>query len=805
MCNVTPCIDNQGQPHGADAWRGRRGRLRDTLFTGLLLVAALAAVFPDTFFRGEVIGPGDVLYDIPPWDRHQPPGHTRGEFRLHADVVTFFSQTYSAVQKSLREGTMPTWNPYEFGGMPLLANYQSSVFYPPRLLLYALDLPWAITAFVLIKLWLCGMSAWVCGLGLRLRPQAARFFSLAWMLSGYCLLWCNWPLTDVAAWMPVLFLGVDLILRGRVKSGFATGTVGAVLLLLAGHPETAFFFSLGLGLYFLFRLVWEMRTGGAVLRPVLVCSAMWAAALLVCSAQLFPFFEYLANSASIAERAEKWAMAYPVTAAATLWAPRFFGTWPQNNFWGEHNSHLYSMLYAGIAVWVLLMLLPAVLRAPAGGAGPETALHRRRAACLIAASFVCMLLAFDAPTIGAINGLPLFSSMITCYHAVFALFSLALLAAIALDGWVAAPRRPRDFIWLPLLVLAVAALLIGIYRFNHTILRAQHYDGHVFGQILRAGLFAGLSAAVLAVQTVRRSPRLVPALLTAVLAVDLIQAQQGLNPTLPRDQFFPETELVQELQGLGRPCRIGISEGGIIAGPMAVFGVEDWVAYDGLYPARMWNFQRDLGTEFWRNMEPAAAIAYYLNDPKYPPIMPAEKRAAMECVAVRDGIEVLRNPASLPRARFVANVEIIPDRAAMVARMKAPGFDPARIALLEKAPGTPLPPAAETPPGTAEVTGYHNNRVDVRYETGAPSVLVLADAWYPDWKCRINETPAEVFPVYGVFRGVIVPAGTGTVEFFYDPASLRRGMALSWAALLACGVWGVWALRRERARAAVTL
>ena len=768
--------------------------LRDTVLMALLLVVALGVVFPGTFLRGEVIGPADVLYDVPPWDRNPPPGHKRAEFRLQADVVTFFTPLYSSIQRSLKEGSLPTCNPYQFAGLPMMANYQSSVFYPLRLLLLVLDLPWAMTAFVLIKLWLCGMTAWACGRGMGFRSPVACFFSLAWMLSGYCLLWANWPLTDVACWMPVLFLGVDLILRGRETAGLAVATPGATLLLLAGHPETAFAFALGLGMYFLFRILWALRFREPVVRPVALCCIVWVLALLACAVQIAPFIEYLVNSATFGGRANA-AYFYPITAAAALWAPRFFGTWTEWNFWGDLNSHLYSMLYVGAALWIAVMLLPAVLKAGRNGENPDLSLNRRRVVCLVGALCVCLLLAFNAPTIGAINNLPVLSSMILCYHAAFAVFALNVLAAIGLNGWIAARRRLRDFAWIVPPVLVVAAVLVGLYQFNYPLLRAQHQDAYVLRQVLRAALFAALSIAVLGIQALRPAPRLVPLLLAAVAAADLINAQYGLNPTLPREQFFPKTALIQELQKLGHPCRIGVSEGGIIAGPMAVFGIEDWVAYDGLYPARMWNFQRGLGADFWVNMEPAAAIAYYLNDPKFPPIMPKDKLAGMEYVSTQDGIDIYRNPASLPRARFVANVEVIPDFDTMLARMKTPGFSPAKTALLEKAPAAPLPPAADAPPGEAQVTHFGSSRVTVEYDSRAPGLLVLADAWDAGWKCRVNGVSAKVFPVYHVFRGVIVPAGKGTVEFVYDPLSLRLGMTISAATLLVWGLWGAWRLR----------
>ena len=36
------------------------------------------------------------------------------------------------VAKILSQGILPLWNPYEFGGMPLMATTYPGVFYPPN-------------------------------------------------------------------------------------------------------------------------------------------------------------------------------------------------------------------------------------------------------------------------------------------------------------------------------------------------------------------------------------------------------------------------------------------------------------------------------------------------------------------------------------------------------------------------------------------------------------------------------------------------------------------------------------------------
>jgi hypothetical protein len=56
-------------------------------------------------------------------------------------LLQFYPWRYFALE-SIRSGYLPLWNPYVGNGAPLVANYQSALFYPPNwlLLIVPLDL-----------------------------------------------------------------------------------------------------------------------------------------------------------------------------------------------------------------------------------------------------------------------------------------------------------------------------------------------------------------------------------------------------------------------------------------------------------------------------------------------------------------------------------------------------------------------------------------------------------------------------------------------------------------------------------------
>ncbi|MCC6486529.1 MAG: YfhO family protein [Candidatus Hydrogenedentes bacterium] len=752
-----------------------------------LLALILAAVFPTVVFQGGLISSADILFQSPPWDLHEPERFKLPQNRLAVDPVIAFRPDYLLTREAVSSGEWPLWNPLEYAGVPLLANAQSAVFNPYHLLLLWCDVDLAITLFVLIKLWLCGMTAFIAARILMLTPHAARFLSIAWMLGSYNFIWSLWPLTDVSAWLPVAVVGLELLLQGAYRRGFFALALGATLMNLAGHPETAFTMCAGAGLYFLLRLFTDRGTRGARLKRLGVAIAASLLASTVCMVQWLPLAEYIAHSYTVEDRAASYKLEFmPASGIASLWVPRIFGTLAEETFWchsrTDTNSNILSTQYLGMAVWLGLALLfsTGVLRRG----------HPRRGqvACLLAASAIGLLLAYEFPALAFVHQLPLFSTLRRVYHVCFAVFALPLAATIGLQEWFSRPQRVSSLLR-PALVLALiaASVIAFVLWWFGGIMNLKGMTGYVLFQV-RCAVLATLCASLpLALSTRWYKPGLCWALLTLCLGLDHLFACRGLVPVMQRKYVYPETQLTQYFKEQPAPCRIGAAEGGLAGGVLTNYGVAEWLGYDGLYPARVIRFQKELGTKFWDAMEPACSLAFYLNNPKYPPVFPLEERlasGALELTDTRDGIEIYRNINVYPRAFLAGQLEVVAGPDELWKRMRDPGFVPRRVALAETPTATPVPSSHLDPPGTASIAAYTSTRVAVNVSAKESAVLVLADAFYPGWKARLNGTDVELFPVYHAFRGVIVPAGESRVEFSYEPLSFRIGLALSILALL---------------------
>ena len=86
--------------------------------------------------------------------------------------------------------------------------------------------------------------------------------------------------------------------------------------------------------------------------------------------------------------------------------------------------------------------------------------------------------------------------------------------------------------------------------------------------------------------------------------------------------------------------------------------------------------------------------------------------------------------------------------------------------------------------GAVEVLQETPQRMVLKAHADHPSLLIVADCYYPGWGAKVDGRAAPVERVHGSFRAVEVPAGTHGVELAYAPSPFRWGVAGTLAGLL---------------------
>jgi hypothetical protein len=138
---------------------------------------------------------------------------------------------------------------------------------------------------------------------------------------------------------------------------------------------------------------------------------------------------------------------------------------------------------------------------------------------------------------------------------------------------------------------------------------------------------------------------------------------------------------------------------------------------------------------------------------------------------------VMENRSALPRVFVPQRVEVVADDDERLRKLALAEFDPRKVAYVE----TPvdLPPDCR---GTVEIVDEIPERIVVAARMETRGFLVLADLWDKGWQACLNGRPVPILRANHALRGVVLPAGSATVEFRYKSATVTRAFRLAGAA-----------------------
>ncbi len=221
----------------------------------------------------------------------------QGDF--NGQFVAFAGYQYAR----LTAGEIPLWNPYNNGGLPFLADTQSAVFYPPRLLTIALSHAAGGWTYHALEL---EMTLHVLAYTLLLYAFVRRLTGsplggmVAALIGGYGGFMTGYPplqlaLLEASIWLPLALIGIHEAGRSaRPPLGWLLVTgIALGLSWLAGHPQTSFFLTYLLIAYWGYQVYarrwrWTWWIAGCALFGVIAGG--------LAAVQLIPGVEYLAHT-----------------------------------------------------------------------------------------------------------------------------------------------------------------------------------------------------------------------------------------------------------------------------------------------------------------------------------------------------------------------------------------------------------------------------------------------------------------------------------------------------------------------------
>jgi len=125
-----------------------------TLLLILLILVIFAFFFNSFLIKGKLPIPSDTIIGLyhpfrDLYAKEYPRGIPFKNFLITDPVRQQYPWRELAISLE-KKGELPLWNPYNMGGYPLLANFQSAAFYPLNILFFVLpfNISWGLLIFL---------------------------------------------------------------------------------------------------------------------------------------------------------------------------------------------------------------------------------------------------------------------------------------------------------------------------------------------------------------------------------------------------------------------------------------------------------------------------------------------------------------------------------------------------------------------------------------------------------------------------------------------------------------------------------
>ena len=162
---------------------------------------------------------------------------------------------------------------------------------------------------------------------------------------------------------------------------------------------------------------------------------------------------------------------------------------------------------------------------------------------------------------------------------------------------------------------------------------------------------------------------------------------------------------------------------------------------------------------------------------------------------------------SLPRASIFYSADLVQSDNAALNRLQDPSLDIWRKVVVVSASTRDeataralqqLSAQANVPAQPASIMSYDSQRVVIHAALQQPGIVMLTDSNYPGWNAYLDGHRVPILSANYLFRGVLAPAGSHTVEFRYEPKSYVYGGIISLFSLLLLSAWALGSSTRAR-------
>lgn len=763
------------------------------------------------------IMPGGAYGDVSPprkFYRTPDPGAPAWQYEPSTKIIQ---------NQYLNEKNAPLWNPFSAYGTPLTADMISQPFYPLTFLLSLCLTIQTYDLFIIFRLFLAGIFTYLF-LRLFINTIPSLFASIAFMFTGYFIIYLNMQHLSVEILLPAVFYFFEILLRNNDSKRLACSSIIIFLIIAGGMPESAFLI-LSFGyLYYFFRVFTDLSLRPKKLIHIKNFILMNILGFTLSALFLLPFLEFMKYSFDMHQPSNRDVVAgikhdTGFKSFLIYLIPMIFG--------GVYNS-VFKDQIGIIGYWGVLPFLFAVLSVIAYFRLKRDQFFNTTNLLVIFFSLSATLMVmkrFGFYLINWIGYLPL-SNMINYpkYQEPLLGFAVAVLAGIGFSVLSEEKLKQRHFISA---VAVTAGIIFGLFAcWLPVITQIQRHKIFILLNITSALFLIVFATAFYLIG--RRSVKFrswLPYIFIFVLSGELfcnfiLPSFYAINK-LPDKSFDPYK---------GAPYIDFLKENN--HGHYRVFGRENvlypnWSGVFGLYDIRQLNamnvkkymsfissflteesgdkkFGATLPDRFTggekdyyfetlaeRRLLQLSSVKYVLSISSYdsqsknqdePGPTPGFLRKVYD-----DEVKIHEVPDILPRASVFYQAELVEQDDRILSRLKDPSFNPKLSILVSSAT------LSDTEKNfisrinnfdfknidAAETSSFESQKVEIKADLSQPGILMLNDTCYPGWKAYVDGREAKILNVNYLFRGVLLEEGQHTVEFRYEPASFRLGLLTS--------------------------
>ncbi|HEX8965079.1 MAG TPA: YfhO family protein [Patescibacteria group bacterium] len=780
----------------------------------ILFFIVTCIFFYKTVLHGFIPFPGDLLINTyNPWRAYSYLGYNPGSFPTKAQYFDVLRQMYpwkTFALSQIRDGQFPLWNPYNFSGTPLFANFQSAILYP--LNIFYIFLPQFIgwTILVFLQPFLALIFTYFYAKKIKLGNISSFFAAISYAFSSFFVVWLEYnTVGQVILWLPLALLAVENLLERRSATWISVFIFSLVASLLAGHPQIFAYLLLSIVTYIVFR-VFSLHKIKKI-SEFAFFFLLIAISVGICAMQLLPGLELISQSA----RSSHDYLFFTSKILIQPWQfimmfiPDFFGNPAVRTYW---LSDTYIGDFATIGILPLLFVFLAFSK------WREKLVRFYFLFALFILFFVSanpitdFFYKFQIPFIS--SSAPTLAMFLFC-------FSLSILAGFGLD--IVKNEKfhlKKILIWFGsfLFVLGVCIIIPIIFeRLNkeHLLIAAK-------SSIYSIGvLFLG----ILILLSYLFKNKKIALLLFLIIILQLVDSWRffnKFNPFIPKTLVFPQANVLTFLQKQNSIDRFWSYGASSIE---ANFATQEHIyspnGYDPLYPKWYGEFIQssnngNIITQFTDQTRSDAVIAtadtkdfeqnksrqkvlnllgvsYIIDtlsnnstEKTFPPNL-------YEKIYQDSAFTIFKNNSALPRVFLASSYETYSSASDFSKKFFNPSF-PLTTILLEH----PVSTVLSQEPSSMQLLSYLPNSIFLTTESKGNKLLFLSDTYYPGWKAYIDNKETPILKADYAFRAILIPPGAHKVIFTFESASFKIGSILSVLSLLLAVGTGVYFATAKR-------